>query len=205
MCISMGSKKVNWLKISGVCGIITPIVTFAFVLTAIVLFPQFSWTENALSDLGVQEGATATLFNYGLIVGGILLLVFVSGLFVSQKTMLGRIGVIISVLAALALVAIGVFPGNVKPTHYYVSVAFFLLFPVSMLVVGVAFLLTAKVKLGFFTFLAAIVAALIWVMQWTIGFGSNVAIPETLSALSASTWSIVLGFKMVREASHSHD
>jgi len=30
-----------------------------------------------------------------------------------------------------------------------------------------------------------------------------VAIPETLSALSASTWSIVLGFKMLREASHS--
>jgi hypothetical membrane protein len=201
----MSPKKVNWLKISGICGILTPIVTLAFVLIAIVFSPQFSWTENALSDLGVQEGATATLFNSGLIVGGILLLVFVSGLFLSQKTMLGRIGVIISVLAALALVAIGVFPENVKLIHYYVSVAFFFLLPVSMLVVGAAFLLTAKVKLGFFTFLAAIVVALTWVMQWTIGFGSNVAIPETLSALSASTWSIVLGFKMLSEASHSQD
>jgi hypothetical membrane protein len=199
----MGSKNVIWLKISGACGILTPIVAFTFILLAILNFPQFSWTENALSDLGVQEGVTATLFNSGLMIGGILLLVFLSGLFVLQKTMLSRIGVFMSVLAALALVAIGTFPESVEPTHYYVSVAFFLLLPVSMLVIGAAFLLTAKVKMGVFTFLVAIVAALVWVMQWTIGFGSNVAIPETLSALSASTWSIVLGFKMLRGASRS--
>jgi hypothetical membrane protein len=199
----MNSKNVNWLKISGVCSILTPIVAFTFILLAIVHYPQFSWTENALSDLGVQEGVTAILFNSGLIIGGILALVFVSGLFVLQKTMLGRIGVFIFVLAALALMAIGIFPENVEPTHYYASVAFFLLLLVSLFVIGATFLLTAKVKMGFFTFLAAIVASLIWIIQWTIGFGSNVAIPETLSALSASTWSIVLGFKMLREASHS--
>jgi hypothetical protein len=38
-------------------------------------------------------------------------------------------------------------------------------------------------KLGFFTFTAARVAAIVW----TIPFGKGVAIPETLSALSAST------------------
>jgi hypothetical membrane protein len=201
----MGSKNVNWLKISGVCGILAPIVAFTFILLAILNSPHFSWTGNALSDLGVQEGVTATLFNSGLMIAGILLLVFVLGLFVLQKTMLGRIGVFISVLAALALVAIGTFPESVEPTHYYVSVAFFLFLLVSMLVIGATFLLTARVELGFFTFLAAIVAALVWIMQWTIGFGSDVAIPETLSALSALIWLMVLGFKMLREASQSHN
>jgi len=33
-------------------------------------------------------------------------------------------------------------------------------------------------------------------------FGRGVAIPETLSALSASVWSMVLGFKMLKEAVH---
>ena len=61
----MGSKNVNWLKISGVCGTIAPIVAFTFILLAILNFPQFSWTENALSDLGVQEGVT----QYYLILG----------------------------------------------------------------------------------------------------------------------------------------
>jgi len=201
----MGSKNVNWLKISGVCGTIAPIVAFTFILLAILTFPQFSWTGNALSDLGVQEGVTAILFNSGLVIGGILALVFASGLFVLQKTMMGRIGVFIFVLTALAFMAIGVFSENAEPTHYYVSVMFFVLFPISMFVIGVAFLLTAKLKMGFFTFLAAIVAALIWTIQWTIGFGSNVAIPEALSALSASIWLMVLGFKMLREASQSHN
>jgi len=201
----MGSKNVNWLKISGVSGILAPIVAFTFILLAIALSPQFSWTGNALSDLGVQEGVTAILFNFGLIIGGISALVFASGLFVLQKTMLGRIGVFIFVLAALAFMAIGVFSENAEPTHYYVSVTFFVLFPISMFVIGAAFLLTAKLKMGFFTFLAAIVAALVWIMQWTIGFGSDVAIPETLSGLSASIWLMVLGFKMLREASQSHN
>ena len=201
----MNSKNVAWLKISGVSGILAPLVAFTFISLAITSHPQFSWTDNALSDLGVQEGVTAILFNSGLVIGGILALVFASGLFVLQKTMLGRIGVFIFVLAALAFMAIGVFSENAEPTHYYVSVTFFVLFPISMFVIGAAFLLTAKLKMGFFTFLAAIVAELVWAIHWTIGFGSNVAIPEALSALSALIWLMVLGFKMLREASQSHN
>jgi hypothetical membrane protein len=116
---------------------------------------------------------------------------------------LGRIGAFIFVLAALALMAIGVFPENVKLTHYYASVGFFVFFPISILVLSATFLLEAKVKLGLFTFLFAAVAVVVWVIHWTIPFGSGVAIPEALSAVSASTCSIVLGFKMLKEASHS--
>jgi hypothetical protein len=46
-------------------------------------------------------------------------------------------------------------------------------------------------KLGFFPFTAARVAAIVC----TIPFGKGIAIPETLSALSPSTRSVVLGFK----------
>jgi hypothetical membrane protein len=199
----MNSKRAVWLKVSGISGILAPLVAFTFISLAIVYSPQFSWTENALSDLGVQEGVTAILFNYGLIIVGILALVFASGLFASQRMMLGRIGAFILILAALALMAIGVFPENVKPTHYYVSVGFFVLLPISILVLSATFLLTSKVKLGLFTFLVAAVAAAVWIIHWTIPFGSGVAIPEALSAVSASTCSIVLGFKMLKEASHS--
>ena len=199
----MNLKNVTWLKISGVSGVLAPLVAFTFISLAIVYSPQFSWTENALSDLGVQEGVTAILFNYGLIIVGILALVFVSGLFVLQKTMLGRVGAFIFILAALTLMAIGVFPENVKPAHYYASVGFFVLFPISTFVIGATFLLTAEVKLGLFTFLVAAVAVAVWIIHWTTPFGSGVAIPETLFAVSASTCSIVLGSKMLKEASHS--
>jgi len=198
--LAMNLKSNVWLKMSGASGILTPIIAFTFILLAIARYPQFSWTENALSDLGVQEGATAVLFNTGLIVGGILTILFATGLFnFLQENPLGRIGALVFVLDAFALTAIGVFPENVKPIHYYASVIFFTLFPTSMLFLGTAFLRTSKRKLGFFTFIAAIVAAIVW----TIPFGKGVAIPETLSALSASMWSIVLGCKMLREGTHS--
>jgi hypothetical membrane protein len=179
-------------------------VAFAFILTAITYSPEFSWTENALSDLGIQAGVTATLFNTGLIASGILALLFASGLFLfMRKQTIDRVGVAIFVLDTLALIAIGVFPENVTPTHYYVSVIFFALFPLAMLFLVVAFALAGKKRLSVFTLAVALFAAATWIFQWTIGFGSNVAIPETLSALSASTWSVIMGFKMLGKKSPS--
>lgn len=192
----------NWLKISSLSGMVAPLIAFTLILLSIAYSPSFSWTENALSDLGVQEGVTAVLFNTGLIVTGVLAIFFATGLFTFFKeNLLGRIGAFVFVLDAVALTAIGIFPENVKPIHYYVSVIFFMYFPISMFFLGAAFLRTSKMKLGFFTFIAAIVAAIVW----TIPFGESVAIPETLSALSASMWSIVLSFKMLKEGAHSNN
>jgi len=78
----MNLEAVVWLKISGACGILTPIVAFTCIFLAIASYPEFSWTGNALSDLGVQEGVTAVLFNSGLIFSGILALIFASGLLI---------------------------------------------------------------------------------------------------------------------------
>jgi len=198
----MAKNDVSWLRVPGVCGILSPITAFACIFLAIGYSPQFSWTENALSDLGVQEGVTAPLFNFGLIIGGFLALLFAFGIFnFLQETTIGRIGASLFVLDTVALIAIGVFPENVKPMHYYASVAFFALFPISMIFILAAFLQLSKVKMGLFTLLVAIFAAAVWAFHWTVGFGSNVAIPEALSALSASAWSILLGFKMLKQAS----
>jgi hypothetical membrane protein len=201
----MSLKDVVWLKISGVCGILTPIVTFTCILLAIASYPEFSWTGNALSDLGVQEGATAILFNSGLIVSGILALLFASGLFIFLRDkLLGKIGAFIFVLGALALIAIGIFPETIKPMHYYSSVAFFVLLPLAMFVIGATFLIMARVRMGLFSFLAAIVAAVVWVIQFSMRLVPSVAVPEAVSALSALMWFVVLGFKMLKQASHSN-
>jgi len=201
----MNSKNVAWLKISGVSSILAPLVAFTFISLAIVYSPQFSWTENALSDLGVMEGVTAVLFNSGLIISGILAIIFACGLFVflDDRT-LGRIGAFIFTLAALALVAIGIFTENFGRIHYYVSVAFFTFAPISMLIICATFFVVGKVKLGLFTFITAITAALVWVLQFAMQYVPNVAIPETISALPVSMWAIVLGFKMLKQRSRSN-
>ena len=77
----MERRHIVRFRLSGVCGILTPIIAFVCIFLAINSAPEFSWTENALSDLGVMPGATSAFFNFGLIVSGILGFVFAASLF----------------------------------------------------------------------------------------------------------------------------
>ncbi|MBC8497954.1 hypothetical protein H8D40_03130, partial [Candidatus Bathyarchaeota archaeon] len=73
----MNAKLVKWF---GYFGIIAPIFGFAMVFWAISTAPWFSWTGNALSDLGV-EGLTAIIFNDGLGMTACLLALFSVGVY----------------------------------------------------------------------------------------------------------------------------
>jgi hypothetical membrane protein len=192
------------LRISGTCGFLAAVLAFAFILSAVASDPQFSWVNNALSDLGVVSGVTAVLFNSGLIMGGILCFIFATGLFVFLgNRAVGKVGAFVLVLASLALAAIGVFPESVSPVHYFVSVAFFVLLPVSMLFVFGAFWLTGQVRMAVFTFLVAVVAAAPWILLFSVRYVSGVAIPEFVSGLAGAVWAVVLSSKMLSQASRS--
>jgi hypothetical membrane protein len=185
------------LRIAGVCGVLTPIIVLTLILLAIYYSPWFSWTENALSDLGVQ-GTAAILFNSSLVVGGVLTIIFAIGLreILLNKT-LGRIGTLIFILDAAMLCAIGIFPETAGDIHLYVSVAFFVLLPMSLFLNGVAMMQApSERKIGLFTVIAGIVAATVWVLPWRA-----VAIPEIIAALAVSVWSIVLGIRLSKQAS----
>jgi len=198
----MNLRSRTLFRIAGLCGVITPLVAFTCILLAIAYSPQFSWTGNALSDLGVQEGLTAPLFNYGLIISGAMSLVFASGILaLLRNKLVGEVGSFTFVLATLTLIAIGIFPENARPMHYFASVAFFALIPIAMLVLMWAFVQVGKVKTALYTLLVAIVAAVPWVIQFAVHYVSDVAIPETISALSASAWAIALGLMMLKKAS----
>jgi hypothetical membrane protein len=194
------------LRLFGACGILVPLVAFSCILSAVASYPQFSWFDNALSDLGVVSGATGLIFNFGLIASGILCIVFVIGLFIFLgKSVLGRVGAFVLFLTCLALVGIGVFPESFGETHYFVSVMFFVLLPVSLLIIVAAFLWSKEVLMGMLTLFTAIAAAIPWVLLFSVHYVSGVAIPETISALAGSVWTIMLGYKMFKEESRQLD
>ena len=187
------------LRVSGIYGVFAPVLAFTFILMAVWSHPQFSWTANALSDLGVVSGVTAGIFNSGLVVCGVLCLTFAIGLYLLLiESRMGRVGVIVFALACLSLVAIGTFPESVSPTHYLVSVAFFVLLPISLLVITAGFAANRHAKMALFTLVVAVVAALPWVLYFTVHYVSGVAIPETISGLAGGVWTVVLGYKMLR-------
>ena len=195
---------VLWLKVTGTCGFLTPIVAFACIFSAIASYPQFNWLNNALSDLGVVEGVTKVVFNSGLIVGGALCAVFATGLFVVLKERaVGKVGAFVFVLASVSLLAIGFFPENVRPTHYIVSVMFFTFLPVSLLINVGAFGLMRRVRMVVCTFLVAVAATAPWVLYFTVNYAPNVALPEIVSAFAGAVWAMVLSGKMLRQASRA--
>jgi hypothetical membrane protein len=192
------------LKLTGVYGVIAPIIAFSFIFIAIASYPQFSWTSNALSDLGVVVGVTAGVFNSGLIICGVMSFTFALGLYLfMNESWVGRAGVILFALACLALVAIGMFPESVSPTHYWVSVAFFVTLPISLLVFVGGYWRAHQSLMAIFTLLVAVFAAAPWVLLFEFHYVSGVAIPEVISGLAGALWTVLLGVKMYKAAAQS--
>ena len=187
---------ISKFKIAGVCGVVAPVVVLLSVVIAIFLAPGFSWSNNALSDLGAS-GTAATVFNSGLVVGGILMMIFAAGLFGSFRgKILGQVGGVVFSVTSVALAGIGIFP-TTTGLHIYVSGAFFGLFFVSLLVIGASMVLGKQNrKFGYISILVAILAALPWV-GWAFWMG-GLAIPEAISVTLALVWVIVMGLKLYR-------
>ncbi len=94
------TERASWLKVAGAAGGLTPVSAFLFIGLAIASYSQFSWVLNALSDLGVVSGLTATFFNFGLLLSGLLALIFSIGLFILfRESIVGRVGAATFVLA----------------------------------------------------------------------------------------------------------
>jgi hypothetical membrane protein len=193
-------RNVVYQRLGSSAGIIAPIIGFICILSATASYPQFSWTDNALSDLGVVSGITGALFNFGLLASGFLAFNFAAfGLFTYLgKMWVGKIGAAVFAVASIALICIGIFNENFSPTHYLVSVAFFVLAPISLFIVTCAFWLKRQQGMAAFTVAIGVAAALPWILEFTLNYVPNVAVPEAVSGVAVSAWAIVIGKKMLK-------
>ena len=190
-------------RIGASSGVIAPVFAFICIIIAVATYPQFNWVNSALSDLGVIRGVTGIVFNFGLVACGFLALNFaIFGLHQYFKVnLIGKIGAGVFAVASIALICIGIFNESFSPTHYLASVAFFVFLPISLLIITGAFAVKHQVKMAISTMLVAIVAAIPWVLYFTIHYAPNVAIPEIISGLAGAAWIITLGYKILEENS----
>ncbi len=183
-------EKNRITRIAGICGILIPIVVLLCIGLALSHSPWFRFTEHAFSDLGI-EGISAIFFNSGMILGGILALVFSLGLI---KILQNKTGAYILSLSSLALIGIGIFPETVYTLHFIVSAAFFMLLAISFLIIGLTIIRDQSERtMGILATLFALIAicSTIFLIPW-----EGIAIPETLSCLPAFIWCMVYGIKM---------
>lgn len=179
-------------------GIASSVVGFATTLAATAHSPGFSWTANALSDLGAPDAATPWLFNGGLIVAGVIALPFAWVLVDTARHVLERVGAASFGGSVVGLALVGTYPIGTA-LHTPVAIAYFLLFTVAMWLHGSGAALAGDVRRGLIAIWLGIGHLLVW-LAWAASGIEGIAIPEIVGSAILLAW-IGQATRWVRRAS----
>lgn len=186
-------------------GIIGPIVAISLISVDASISPWFTWTGNALSDLGVHE--YSYLFNYALIFEAVLNLVFVLALRPLFKLGNGTSsGLIIS---GLSLGMVGIFVETYQLEHLTFALVYFIVFPVSIIMFSRTIRKKHMVQAvaGYFVALISLIAIVFGVLvdfSAIPGVTLGLAIPEMIEAVLLGSWSVYMGAWALALTSAAH-
>ena len=171
-------------------GLSAPVVTFGAILVATLVSPNFSWTLDALSDLGVAGTSTAWLFNGGLVLGAILALPFLWGLWTRCESTFDAVGTVVLLLSLVAMGFVGVFhEGN--DLHFPLALTFYAGLTYALFFLGSGRIVADERALGLGSIWLGVVHVTSWIL-WAAGvrLGPGLAIPETVGALILIVWMV---------------
>lgn len=146
------------------------LVFFAmFTTISITLNSWFDIFRHAFSDLGGPRANYPWIYNTGLIISSIPLLIFSTYLINVSSNKIETIGASYLVLSSMFLALIGVYPSGTQP-HIFVTTCFFILAYTSFLIHGLGVFLRGK-NLGlmqYAIFFTGLIIGLIieWVFKW---------------------------------------
>lgn len=192
-------------KVTTGAGLVAPAVALVLLLASTVLSQDFSWQSTSLSFMGspTRSPGSSTVFNAGLIVGGLLGTPFVLRLWGDAENLADRVGAVVFGVSLLAMAGIGFAPLD-TPTgeryHFLFAVLFFFGATVAMWIIGSGRALRGEGAFGVGTIWVSnvhVVAWIVWIvleaMVWT-GDGDTwtyFAVPEMLGAVLFGGWVVV--------------
>jgi hypothetical membrane protein len=179
------------------CGLAAAAVGLGTVLLATLLAPWFSWTGNALSDLGHPSRSTAPLFNGGMALAGLLALAFAGRLWIDAEGWVRRGALIVLAASFVSLVGVGAYP-ETTDLHFAVSVAFFVSLTYGLWLYGSADALSDAPERGVATIWLGIANVTAWVLYATLNPFEGVAIPEAVGAIALATWAVPTALRLRR-------
>jgi hypothetical membrane protein len=201
-------------QFGAICGILGPSIGFLCVGVAIFLSPWFIWATNALSDLGHPTmlggidgvpglNPAAPVFNIGLIVTGLVTIVFGIHLLIvfwKQKSFIGLIGAIVIILSMAFLSAVGVFHEGLLWPHAIVAMGFFFGLFIATLLIGIALLIRRSTRYEGIITLAMGMGITSTLVVWFMGLlpWSGAAIPEIILAIAGFIWIIPVSIRLYR-------
>ncbi|WP_136715135.1 DUF998 domain-containing protein [Halorientalis salina] len=183
-------------SVSAWAGVVAPAFTLGAVVLATLLSPSFSWTGNALSNLGgtVSDASTSltrAVFNGGLVGGGLVGLGFGYALLRSVRNRVELAGVGLFGLVLLAMALIGVFPEGTDP-HVPAAVGFYVLLSVALWTYGIGNVLAGARTRGLATVAGGLLNTGAWTV-WTVTgevMRPGLALPEIVGATVFGVWAV---------------
>lgn len=183
--------KIN--KAFFIAGIVGPLVTLSLTTLDTVISPWFTWTNNALSDLGVHP--YSYLFNYSLIFEGIMNLLLAIGLYQAYK--IRKYTVATLIISGFGLAMVGVFVETYHLYHLTFALIYFILFPASIIMFSRQIGSNHRPQ-AMFGYAISVISLITIVAGILIGFGEissvslGLAIPEMIEAVLLGIWSIYI-------------
>lgn len=179
------------VRLGGYCGILAAICFLVGYSIAWLLSSSYVFGEDYLSDLGIQEGALS--FNLGLIITPIVAVPFFLAMWnVLREHLLGKLGSLTLLISGAFLFLIGLFPEDVRPTHYIVSVLFFSAFAIALLVLA-----WPMIRSPVFRRIAGpLTIAIILSYSLIIPLGTG-PLMETIAVFEAVVWILVTSAQMI--------
>lgn len=157
----------RYIKIMLFSGVIAIIFAWIIIGVCWLLNPWFVFVEDAFSDFGGPESCCPWLYNYGLIITGLLVIIYGSAICLVSEEKIQIIGGSYISLSGVFLALIGVFPTGTKP-HTFVSSWFFLQVFIGFIILGLG-IHRKKIRYGLemsliviFSIVLAIIIEIIW-------------------------------------------
>jgi len=143
----MTTKHMISLRTCGLCALISTIIFFICIGVSIWLTPWFSWTDHFLSEIAgsfedtsvwAARGITSIIFNSGLILAGLIGILFVILIKKTKlfQTSIGSIGIFVLFVDMSALCGVGIFPITYSQMHCFFSVVLFCLIPICLFIIA---------------------------------------------------------------------
>lgn len=177
-------------RVAAASGVASTALALGGIGIAVLAAPWFSWTGNALSDLGVAgDPLVAAAFNGGLLAGGVAALPYAWSVWTTAGDRVGRLIAVLFCVVSLLMAGVGAFPAD-SALHVPVALGFFLGLTALLAVDGLRRRHTAVGR-------ALLVAPVVHLGAWwgwiaVLDLGDGIAIPELVGALLLAAWVLAL-------------
>ncbi|WP_255195918.1 DUF998 domain-containing protein [Halorarius litoreus] len=179
-------------RLSTHAGVLAAVVSIGAILAAVLAAPWFSWPANALSDLGVSDAPERYLFNYGLVLSGLLGLLFLPALRQTMHTPAHKLSVLPLGAALAGVTGVGLFPAG-HPLHFPMALTAYVGFIASVITYGIGDYFIGEHRRAVATVGSGVAHFGFWVawgfvlVEWLPGL----AVPEFVGALLFNGWVLV--------------